>query len=149
MKTGRQYAFTAFLIVALTRTSVAVQTPTCFRFEPAVSTISGTLVRKTFPGPPNYEDIKTGDRPETGWYVSLARPVCVTGTPGDEIDGQDEGGVDLVQLVLTHDEYKTHSGLVGKKVTVTGTFFRWHTGHHHTPVLLTVARLVPDTPLTR
>src|SRR5262245_41708555 len=132
----------AILIVLLTRASVpALQAPACFHFEPAVSTISGTLVRKTYAGPPNYEDIKSGDRPETGWYVRLAKPICVTGTPGDEVNGEDERGVDLVQLVLTHDEYKTHGGLVGKKVKATGTFFRWHTGHHHTPVLLTVTRL--------
>ena len=140
-------AVTAILVIVLTRASVpAFQTPACFRFEPAVSTISGTLVRKTYAGPPNYEDIKSGDRPETGWYVRLAAPICVTGTPGDEINGEDEGGVDLVQLVLMHDEYKTRSGLVGKRVKVTGTFFRWHTGHHHTPVLLTVTRLETAEP---
>jgi hypothetical protein len=135
-------AVTAIVIVMLTSASTpAFQAPPCYRFEPAVSTMSGTLVRKSYPGPPNYEDIKSGDRPETGWYVRLAHPVCVTGTPGDEVNGEDQGGVDLVQLVLMHDEYKTHRGLVGKKVTVTGTLFRWHTGHHHTPVLLTVTRL--------
>ena len=115
--------------------------PPCFHFEPAVASISGTLVRKTYPGPPNYEDIKTGDRPETGWYLRLAEPICLVGTPGDELNSEDEAGVNAVQLVLTHNEYKTHARLVGKKVTATGTFFRSYTGHHHTPVLLTVARL--------
>jgi hypothetical protein len=115
--------------------------PDCFRFEPAVATISGPLVRHTFAGPPNYEDVKKGDRPETGWYVRLAEPICFVGTPGDAVNGEDVAGVDLVQLVLTHDEYKTHGRLVGQNVKATGTFFHWHTGHHHTPVLLTVTRL--------
>jgi hypothetical protein len=36
----------------------------CLSYEPAVVTLSGTLVRKTFPGPPNYKSVKKGDKPE-------------------------------------------------------------------------------------
>ena len=113
----------------------------CLHFEPAVESIVGTLVRKTFPGPPNYEDIKKGDQAETGWYVNLMAPVCLTGTPGDDLNSEDVAGVKLIQLVLTHDEYKTHTRLVGKKVKATGTFFTGHTGHHHTDVLISVDRI--------
>jgi Domain of unknown function (DUF4431) len=113
----------------------------CLSFEPAVESINGRLVRKTFAGPPNYESVKAGDQAETGWYVALAQPVCFTGTPGDEANGKDVAEVKLVQLVLTQDEYKTHAALVGKNVKVTGTFFAWQTGHHHTPVLLHVTTL--------
>ncbi|MGH9421379.1 MAG: DUF4431 domain-containing protein [Thermoanaerobaculia bacterium] len=135
-------SFATILIIVLTWASVpALAAPACLHFEPAVSSISGMLVRKTYPGPPNYEDIKKGDRPETGWYVRLAQPVCFVGTPGDEINGEDEAGVNLVQLVLMHNEYKTHTRLVGKNVKATGMFFRAHTGHHYTPVLLTVTSL--------
>ena len=133
---------TAILIVVFTWVSgPALSAPPCLHFEPAVSSISGTLVRETHPGPPNYEDVKAGDRPETGWYVRLAEPICFVGTPGDELNGEDVVGVKLVQLVLPHDEYKTHVRLVHKTVKATGTFFRAQTGHHHTPVLLTVTRL--------
>jgi hypothetical protein len=112
----------------------------CLSFEPTVESIVGTLVRKTFAGPPNYESVKAGDEAETGWYVSLARPICVGGTPRDE-PNEDVSGVKLVQLVLTHGEYKTHARLVGKTVKATGTFFAAQTGHHYTPVLLQVVSL--------
>jgi hypothetical protein len=123
--------------------SAAVPLPaaqSCLSFEPTVESIVGTLVRKTFAGPPNYESVKAGDEAETGWYVSLARPICVGGTPRDE-PNEDVSGVKLVQLVLTHGEYKTHARLVGKTVKATGTFFAAQTGHHYTPVLLQVVSL--------
>ncbi len=116
----------------------------CLSFEPAVESIAGTLVRETFPGRPNFESIKTGDEPETGWYVRLPEPICVKGTPGDVLNGEDVIGVKLLQLVLTHGEYKTHDRLVGEKVKATGTLFAAFTGHHHTPVLLQVRTLEPE-----
>ena len=41
----------------------------------------------------------------------------------------------------SRDSYKEYIDLVGKQVTATGTLFGEHTGHHHTPVLLTVRQL--------
>ncbi len=142
---GRQNllrSLVAILTLSVFSTTPATgATPPCLSFEPAVESIAGRLVRKTFAGPPNYESIKAGDEAETGWYVALAQPVCFTGTPGDEANGKDVAGIKLVQLVLMHGEYKTHAALVGKDVKVTGTFFTWQTGHHHTPVLLEVMTL--------
>ena len=114
---------------------------TCLSFEPTVESIVGTLVRRTFPGPPNYEDVKRGDQAETGWYITLAQPVCFAGTPGDEPNSKDFARVNFVQLVLTHGEYKSDAELVGKHVRVTGTFFAAQTGHHHAPVLVQVRTL--------
>jgi hypothetical protein len=116
-------------------------TKTCLSFEPAVDSIIGTLVRKTFPGPPNYESVQAGDQAETGWYVTLAQPVCFAGTSTNGPNSRDIAAVHLVQLVLTHGEYKSHAGLVGKHVKVTGTFFAAQTGHHHAPVLVQVRTL--------
>ena len=115
----------------------------CLSLEPAVESIVGTLVRKTFPGPPNYESIKAGDQAETGWYLALAQPICLVKTPRDESTGKDIAGVKLVQLIATHGEYQSHARLVGKKVKTTGTFFTAQTGHHHTPVLMQVITLEP------
>jgi len=83
-------------------------------YEPAVVTLEGTLVRRTFPGPPNYESIRKGDRPETAWILELGAPVCVY---------PDSAEPDI---------------LWGKEVIVMGTLYGVHTGHHHTPVLLTI-----------
>ena len=136
-----RFFFAAVIVSILPFGTPATAARTCLTFEPAVESIVGTLVRRTFPGPPNYEDIKMGDQAETGWYVTLARPVCFAGTPGDEPNSKNIGHVNFVQLVLTHDEYTTHAGLVGKHVKVTGTFFAAQTGHHHAPVLVQVRML--------
>ena len=129
------------LLARLLSALAAAPAEPCFHFEPAPAAISGKLVKKTFPGPPNFENIKAGDRPETYWFVELREPICLVGTPGDELNSQGVNDVKLVQLLLVHDEYKSHGQLVGKKVQATGTFTVGVSGHHHAPVLLQVVRL--------
>jgi hypothetical protein len=46
-----------------------------------------------------------------------------------------------VQLVVSPETYERQKALAGKSVVATGSLFGGHTGHHHTPVLLTVADL--------
>jgi hypothetical protein len=133
---------TAIMVLAGSVSANAALSPEpCFHFEPAPASIVGKLVVKTFPGPPNYESVKAGDRRETYWFVELREPICLVGTPGDEVNSQSVNGVKLVQLLLLHDEYKSHGQLVGKKVQATGTFSVGISGHHHTPVLLSITRL--------
>ena len=43
--------------------------PACLRYQPDTVAIAGLLTRKTFPGRPNYESVKEGDGPETGFYL--------------------------------------------------------------------------------
>ncbi len=115
---------------------------TCLSYEPSVVKLEGTLVRKTFPGPPNYASVRKGDRPETYWLLNLGRPVCVDPDPRNaDLNGPQEN-VSVVQLVVDPKVYRTHARLIGKRVIATGTLFGAITGHHHTPVLLTVATLV-------
>jgi Domain of unknown function (DUF4431) len=129
------------LVMALSAFVATHAATPCLQFEPAVTSIVGTLTRKTFPGPPNYESIKDGDRPETYWYVIPATALCVAGTPGDAVNGKDLADITIVQLTLLHDEYTTHARLLGKNVNVTGTVSAAITGHHHAPVVLEVATL--------
>jgi hypothetical protein len=49
----------------------------CVSYEPSHVTLQGTLVRKTFPGPPNYESVKNGDKPQTSWILELQENICV------------------------------------------------------------------------
>ena len=72
----RYLAGLAFLLF-LTQGFAQVATASCLSYEPAVVTVQGKLVRKTFPGPPNYKDIRTGDEVETNWYLALDSPICV------------------------------------------------------------------------
>jgi hypothetical protein len=108
-------------------------------YQPAVVTLEGTLVRRTFPGPPNYESIRKGDRPETAWILELGAPVCVYPDSAEPDINPGVDGVRSVQLVFSGQvEIQEHHQLWGKEVIVKGTPYGVHTGHHHTPVLLTM-----------
>ena len=113
----------------------------CLNYGPDVIQLEGELYKKTFPGPPNYEDIKKGDEEEVYWLIKTIKPFCVyksTYVEGDELHGLSE-----VQLVMSSklDFYKTKRLLLNKKIKVQGTLFPQHTGHHKTEVLLTVESL--------
>src|SRR3954468_115386 len=98
----------------------------CLAYEPATVTLTGTLRRHTFPGPPNYEDTRSGDRAEAGYYLHLSAPVCTL--PGNDFEAL--AGVRLVQLVLDGAGYRNLRPQLGKAVALTGTLFavslRWH-----------------------
>ena len=101
--------------------------------------MTGTLHRKVFPGPPNYESIKSGDRKETALLLKLAASTCTTGN--DDFGGP-ESDIREVQLVIRKDEdWKIVRRLIGKRAKVTGTLFHAHTGHHRTRVLIDVANI--------
>jgi hypothetical protein len=116
-------------------------TSQCFAYEPYVIKLKGSLLRKTFPGPPNYEDIHKGDQPETGWYLQLPKAICVAQDKHEPDLNPARKNIKTVQLVISGPLYKKYSSLVGKQVTATGTLFGAVSGHHHTPVLLTVSDL--------
>jgi hypothetical protein len=111
----------------------------CISYEPSVVKLTGTLVRKTFPGPPNYESVRKGDRSETYWLLELPRPICVDESKEQRDPAQKD--VRRIQLVVNEETYKNQKALVGRRVVATGTLFGAITGHHHTPVLLQVKTL--------
>ena len=113
----------------------------CRSYEPAVVTLHGSLIRKTFPGPPNYSDIHKGDRAETYFLLNLDSPICLDMDKSDPDLRPSQKNVRTVQLVLEEGTYERFKPLLGKKVVASGSLFAAHTGHHHTPVLLTVANL--------
>ncbi len=106
----------------------------CLEYEPKVVSLSGTLVRETHPGRPNYESVANGDEPETIWVLKLKEAVCVLAS--DEIDVKEDSETDI-QLVLKPGQYKQYRNLVGQNVTAFGGLFHSHTGHHHKHLLLT------------
>ncbi len=101
--------------------------------------MSGVLRRLTFPGPPNYEDVRTGDEPETGFYLEPATPLCASGGAEEAIGGP-RADVRLVQLVVDSAGYAALRPALGRAVDLRGTLFPSHTGHHHAPVLLDVVK---------
>jgi hypothetical protein len=111
----------------------------CLSYNVAGVQLTGTISRKTFPGPPNYESVRRGDKPETYWILHLARPICTTATADDEA----ESSVTDLQLILPlgmpSKDYAHLKKFLGRKdVMVVGKLMHAISGHHHTPVLVEV-----------
>ncbi len=131
-----------FLLIFLPVLSVAqLEVAGCKSYEPASVSLHGTLLRRNFAGPPNYEDIHKGDKVETFWLLKLDSPICVVQDRANPDLNPSQTNVRKVQLVLNKDDSERLNALLGKRVIATGTLFGAHTGHHHTPVLLTVTYL--------
>jgi hypothetical protein len=111
----------------------------CLAYDVDSVRLTGTITRKTFPGQPNYESIKRGDKPETYWVLHLSSPIC-TKQSGDN---DAESGVTDLQLTLTQKQYALYKKFVGskKRVTVRGKLSHAITGHHHTPVMMEVINI--------
>jgi len=130
------------LLVSLSGSRISQLEPAgCRSYEPAVVTLHGSLIRKTFPGPPNYSDIHKGDRAETYFLLNLDSPICLDMDKSDPDLRPRQKNVRTVQLVLEEGMYDRFKLLLGKEVVARGSLFAAHTGHHHTPVLLTVSNL--------
>ena len=130
----------AFLLVTVALE--AQNPPACVSYEPSVVQLKGKIVRKTFPGPPNYESIKRGDKAEKFWLLVLSQPICVQQDKKDPDANPAQQDIRQIQLVFGDaNAYEIHKELVGKNVVASGTLFGAHTGHHRTPVLLTVRTL--------
>jgi len=106
----------------------------------------GTLSRPVFPGPPNFEDVKKGDRPERAYIITLDAPICATG------DAFLDSGQSFKTVQLLIDDSPRDGAaltaslaqLIGKRVQVTGkSAFGAQTGHHHAPLLMTLVSVAP------
>lgn len=113
----------------------------CLSYDPAEAQVTGTLSRQVVPGPPNYQSVRRGDKPETIWVLTLDKPVCVTGNT-DDINEPEQNVTDL-QLVLEGAQFAQVRRMSGRRVRVaaTGTLFHAHTAHHRTKVLLDVKEI--------
>jgi hypothetical protein len=117
---------------------VADSSARCLSYEPAQVTLVGTLTSRTFPGPPDYRNIARGDQPETVFILTLDEPICVSGDPSSRLNSKSHSRVTEVQLVTRSLNPRR---LLNKQVRASGSFFSAHTGHHRTPVVLTVVTL--------
>ena len=130
---------TGWLIALLVVGPVAAQ---CLEYEPKVASLSGTVVRETHPGRPNFESVANGDEPETIWVLTLKAPICVLAS--NKIDVREDSQTEI-QLVLDPEQYNKYHGLLGQSVTATGKLFHSHTGHHHKKLLLRASEIKRNT----
>ena len=129
----------ALLIVAASCWPASAQQ--CLKYGPTVVSLTGTLRSQTFPGPPNYESIKRGDRKETAIILTLVARTCTTGNDPQGVDVP-ETGIREVQLVVTKDaHWRIVRRLLGKRAKVAGTLFHAFAGHHRTKVLIDVSSI--------
>lgn len=129
--------FLPWLVALLTPTvlSASPQHPGCLHYGPDTVSVAGVLERRTYPGRPNYQSIRAGDEPETGFYLLVSAPLCTI--PDTTVpDAPALRGVRLVQLVLDSAGYAALRPRLGHRVVLCGTLFATFTGHHYAPLLL-------------
>jgi Domain of unknown function (DUF4431) len=108
--------------------------------EYGTASLSGVLVRQTYPGPPDYESVTKGDEPRVIWVLLLDRRTCIY----DSSSGYaSRYGEREVQLVLDADRYLRYRNLLGKRVIVTGELIRG--GARHEKRLVVIAREIART----
>jgi hypothetical protein len=116
------------ILSAIPRLAAAVAP--CLEYE--FVNLSGTLVRQTHPGPPDYEDVAKGDEPQVIWILLLDRRICVVDSDPRYPREYNEREV---QLVLEPDQYAQYRNLLGKKVRATGKLLHGGARYHKRLVL--------------
>ena len=83
---------------------------------------------------------------ETGiqkpYVLKLSSPITVVANGGDEFN-ETETNQRTIQMAPSeeHINYLKSRNAYGKRIQVTGSFFHSHTGHHFTPVLISVSEV--------
>ena len=121
-----------FALSAIVAANVVAQ---CLPLDDRLVTLTGRVIRRTYPGPPNYEDIRRGDRPETQLILILRTPICAE---GQGIRGMPLRIDDVSEITLVPSDAVPRIQAVGKVFTVSGALFEAHTGHHRTKLLMTL-----------
>ena len=104
----------------------------CYRYWMDTVTLTGTISRRVYPGPPNYESIKRGDEAEPVLLLHLQRPLCTL--QSREYPARKD--VREIQVLASDAEFKRGERLAGRRVTVTGTLTGPDMGYHHREVLI-------------
>jgi uncharacterized protein DUF4431 len=117
------------LLLIWTPGSVAYECPVLTGGE---SEFVGHLVALTFPGPPNYESVTSGDKPVRRWYLQLPIAACFA----------DYGHQTRFQLSLEPEDFERYRQFLGKEIRVRGTLGEGVPGRHTTALIVNVSSLV-------
>lgn len=137
----RRFALIPALVVAVAFEASALAEGTCLKSGSGTVSITGTLVQKVVPGPPNYRSVNEGDAPQVRWFVRLEASVCVADDHGESSEAPDVLDVRIIQLVLPERTQAKHPELVGRRVTASGFVSTIQTGRQGATVLLDVRSL--------
>src|SRR6476659_9483404 len=83
---------------------------TCYRYERDSVEARGQVVRRVYPGRPNYESIKRGDEPDTVYVLRLQSPLCTV----DSAVGEARQNVREVQLYFAAADTSAVKAMNGK-----------------------------------
>jgi hypothetical protein len=92
--------------------------------------LSGFIWGETFPGPPNYESLKT-DNPETYWMFVLQQPIDLLARSPEDGSTLRIPGVQKLQLNVDGDFYEHNRSIVLTNAEILGKLSPSWTGHHH------------------
>jgi hypothetical protein len=99
-----------------------------------VGELSGMLVCKVFPGPPNYDSVEDGDYPEEGWILKLDSKSKDVLAANHSID------MDEIEIEVEGPFEEGLQRYIGHKVVCRGILRDAENAHHHTQLLLTTCR---------
>lgn len=117
----------------------------CYHYRPASVSLSGRLIQRTLPGPPNYQSVARGDRPQVVDLLILDAPICTIPDYKDSPNTDAFQGQDTIQVRRAESTWREVRRLSGQRVVVKGTLAEWALGPDRTPVVLdpTEVRSVP------
>ena len=128
--TTRMLSFIAFTQMA----ALSGSPEACLALEPAISELLGIVEERTFPGPPNYGESPT-DPQETQLILVLVAPICVDASNGA---APEKSLAHITEVTLVPSSDSPEPIPREKRVKVIGTLYEAFSGHHHTPVLMSV-----------
>ena len=133
-------ALYTLLALALAAAAPAGDAEGCFDVSEPDNSLSftGKLVDRVFPGPPNYRSVAKGDAPERTLILEMSASICIT-DGGQMADPKRK--FDTIHLYAPNDLAPILAAAKGRVVTVTGSGFPEHTGHHHAPLVLEVKEI--------
>ncbi len=118
-------------------------TDSCYHYRPAPASLTGRLIQRTLPGPPNYQSIARGDRPQVVDLLILETPICTIPDYKDSPNTDAFQGQDTVQVRRAESTWREVRRLSGRRVVVTGTLAEWALGPDRTPVVIDPTEVRP------
>src|SRR5260370_34031182 len=118
----------------------------CYHYRPAPVSLTGRLIQRTLPGPPNYQSFARGDRPQVVDLLILDAPICTIPDYKDSPNTDAFQGQDTIQVRRAASTWREVRRLTGRREVVTGTLAEWALGPDRTPVVIdpTEARPAPQ-----
>ncbi len=121
-------------------------TDSCYHYRPALVSLTGRLIRRTLPGPPNYQNIARGDRPQVVDLLILDASICTIPDYKDSPNTDAFQGQDTIQVRRAESTWRAVARLTGRRVAVTGTLSEWALGPDRTPVVIDPTEVRPAPP---